>query len=78
MRLHYDPETDSLYIKLVDRPGADSDEIAPGVVADFDADGRLVGLDVEHASEVFDLTEVELNGVPARVLARAQTRAGSG
>lgn len=73
MRLHYDAETDSLYIKVAERPAADSDEILPGIVADLDADGRLVGLDVEHASQVFDLTEVELDGVPARVLAKAST-----
>jgi len=69
MKLHYDAETDSLYIELCATPGADADEIAPGVVADFDADGRLVGLDIEHTSKVMDLAEVEIDGLPTRVLA---------
>lgn len=71
MRLHYDAETDSLYIKVAERPAADSDEILPGIVADLDSEGRLVGLDVQHASLAFDLNEVELDGLPARLLAKA-------
>lgn len=43
MKLQYDPETDSLYIGLNDRPSADSREIAEGLVVDFDAEGRVVG-----------------------------------
>lgn len=69
MKLHYDAETDSLYIEFSGTPGANADEIAPGVVADLDATGRLVGLDVEHASELFDLSDFELDGLPARKLA---------
>jgi uncharacterized protein YuzE len=59
VKLHYEPETDSLYIKLAEGASEESEEIAPGVVADFDAGGNLVGLDVEHASQRFELHEVE-------------------
>jgi len=45
VRLHYYPETDSLYIGLSERHSADSREVASGVVLDFDAEGRLVGID---------------------------------
>lgn len=38
MKLHYYRETDSLY-DLPDRPSAESREVAPGVVLDFDASG---------------------------------------
>ena len=44
-------EADSLYIDLADRPSADSREVAPGVVLDFDENGHLVGIDIDHASE---------------------------
>ena len=50
MKFHYYAETDSLYIDLVERPSVDSREIKPGVVLDFDADGNLVGIDIDHAS----------------------------
>lgn len=41
MKFQYDPETDSLYIDLSEKPGVDSSEVAPGVVLDFDAAGHL-------------------------------------
>ena len=64
MKLHYYPETDSLYIDLLDRAAADSQEVADGVVLDLDADGVLVGIDVEHASERVDLSCVETAELP--------------
>ena len=54
MRLSYDPETDSLYIHLIEKPGVDSDEVANGVVLDFDDEGGIVGIDVQHASKHAD------------------------
>jgi uncharacterized protein YuzE len=41
MKLHYYPETDSLYVELKAGPGSETREVAPGVNADFDAEGRL-------------------------------------
>ena len=64
MKLNYYRETDSLYIELVPRPAADSREVIPGVVLDFDSDGNLVGIDVDHASKVADLTSVETATLP--------------
>jgi uncharacterized protein YuzE len=65
MKLHYDPETDSLYIDLNERPSADSREIADGLVVDFDADGRVVGIDIQHASQSMDLNTLETESLPA-------------
>jgi uncharacterized protein YuzE len=65
MKLHYDRETDSLYIDLNARPGADSREVQEGIVIDFDAEGRPVGIDIQHASEFLDLTTVETESLPA-------------
>lgn len=66
MRFHYYPETDSLYIELADSPSADSDEIRPGVVLDFDAIGNLVGIDIDHASKVVNLTRLEIEALPVQ------------
>lgn len=65
MKLHYYPETDSLYIELNERPGADSQEVADGVVLDVDAEGRPVGIDIDGASERIDLRTLELISLPA-------------
>jgi len=65
MKLHYYPDTDSLYIDLNARPSADSREIAEGLVVDFDSDGRVVGIDIQHASEIMDLKTLETEALPA-------------
>jgi uncharacterized protein YuzE len=64
MKLHYYRETDSLYIDLANRPSAESREVAPGVVLDFDAGGVLVGIDIDHASRRLDLSRVETVALP--------------
>lgn len=69
MKLHYYPETDSLYIDLNSRPSADSREIADGLVADFDAEGNVVGIDIDHASEKLDLNTLEAIALPPVITA---------
>ena len=64
MKLHYYPETDSLYIDLSEAVSADSREIADGVVLDFDADGKLVGIDIDNASSIVDLSRLEAEALP--------------
>jgi uncharacterized protein YuzE len=64
MKLHYYRETDSLYIDLVDRPSTESRNVAPGVILDFDADGVLVGIDIDHASQKLGLSRVETVALP--------------
>ncbi len=64
MKLHYYHETDSLYIDLANRPSAESRQVAPGVVLDFDAGGVLVGIDIDHASQKLDLSRVETIALP--------------
>ena len=64
MKLHYYADTDSLYIDLNSRPGMDSVEVADGVVVDFDKEGNIVGIDIEHASEKLDLRTIEAQDLP--------------
>ncbi len=65
MKLHYYPETDSLYIELRNRPGADVREIGDGIVVDVDMDGNPVGIDIDTASQRLDLSTLELIAFPA-------------
>lgn len=64
MKISYDKATDSLYIHLADRPSVDSDEVKDGVILDFDAQGALVGIDVQHASKRADMDELHLSKMP--------------
>jgi uncharacterized protein YuzE len=64
MKLHYHPETDSLYIELKSAPGAEAREIVAGLVVDLDANGEVVGFDIDHASRKLDLSKVETIALP--------------
>lgn len=56
MKARYYPETDSLYVDIRDVASVDSREIAPGVVADYDAAGNLVGIDIDNPVDVLSDT----------------------
>ena len=77
MKLHYYPETDSLYVEFHERPSVDTREIAVDVRLDLDADGRPVGLDIDHASRVLDLDTLETKGLPLQPAHLAPRHAGS-
>lgn len=64
MKLNYYPDTDSLYIDLSARPSVESREVSDGIVLDYDADGNLTGIDIDHASTKLDLNELILNKLP--------------
>ncbi|MGN6562809.1 MAG: DUF2283 domain-containing protein [Thermomicrobiales bacterium] len=64
MKLHYYPETDSLYIELNENPSSDSQEIAEGLVLDVDANGNPVGIDIDAASQRLDLATLETIALP--------------
>lgn len=52
MRVDYDRTTDILTISFSDAEIKDSDEVRPGVIADFGADGAVVGFEVLGASKI--------------------------
>jgi uncharacterized protein YuzE len=64
MKLHYYPDTDSLYIELKDAPGVETREIVDGLNVDIDAAGEVVGFDLDHASRRFDLSQLETIALP--------------
>jgi len=67
MRINYYDDTGSLYIDLSCRSSVDSIEVSPGVVLDYDAEGNLVGIDIDEASRKLDIRELILNRLPAEV-----------
>lgn len=71
MKINYYPETDSLYIDLSERPSAESKEISEGVVLDYDAEGNLVGIDIDNASKKVQLKELTLRKLPVDIHAAA-------
>ena len=67
MKLNYHPETDSLYIDLSEQPSAESREISEGIVLDYDAQGNLVGIDIDNASSKVQLKDLVLSKLPSKI-----------
>ena len=69
MKYFYDRKTDSLYLSFGDQSAyQDSLEAAPGVVLDFGDAGHLIGIDLERASHIIDVADLELHEEPSRNL----------
>ena len=60
MKLNYFADTDSLYIELAQHPSTESKEVSEGVVIDYDAQGNLVGIDIDNASAKVDMRILQL------------------
>ncbi len=71
MKIRYDAQVDALYIELRSlEPGmVDCRELTPDIAVDYGPDGKLVGLEILDASQVFgeDVRKVvvELAPVPS-------------
>ncbi len=77
MTFHYYPETDSLYIELSEKSSINSQEVAPGVVLDFDAEGYLVGIDLDHASKFANLSRLEAVSLPIQTFSVSGALSGA-
>lgn len=51
MKLTVDREADALYLDLNESPAADSEEISPGVILDYNAEGKVVGIEMLYLSK---------------------------
>jgi len=56
MKIKYDKETDTLTITLREARVKESDEVRPGVIADFGFDGGVVSFEILSASRVVEQT----------------------
>lgn len=67
MKVSYYPDTDSLYIDLSEEASAESREVSPGVVLDYDAAGALVGIDIDNASRKVRLERLVLSSMTSQI-----------
>ncbi|QFR31742.1 DUF2283 domain-containing protein [Ancylobacter sp. TS-1] len=51
MKLKYDPEANALYVRFSAGTVVDSEEVSPGVVLDYDAQGHILALELLQARE---------------------------
>jgi uncharacterized protein YuzE len=64
MIFQYYPDTDMLYIQLTTGVSTESEEVAPGIVLDFDERNQVIGIEIEDASTFIDLSRLELSALP--------------
>jgi len=64
MIFQYYSEIDMLYIKLSIGVSMESEEVAPGIVLDFDANNKVIGIEIEDASRLIDLSRLEVSALP--------------
>lgn len=64
MKLHYCPETDSLYVEFKTGPGVETREVSDGLNVALDAEGGVIGFDIGCASQRLDLSTLEAEGLP--------------
>jgi uncharacterized protein YuzE len=64
MTFEYFSDTDTLYIAFRPGPGADAAEVGPDVIFDYDAQGNVIGLTVEHASKRADISSFSVLRIP--------------
>jgi uncharacterized protein YuzE len=51
MKLTIDRDADALYLDLDEAPAAESEEISPGVIFDYNAAGKVVGIEMLYLSK---------------------------
>jgi len=57
MKLEFDPKADAAYFEISSAQVESTEEIEPGINADYDANGHLVGIEVLSVSKR-NLTEI--------------------
>jgi len=51
MRLHVDKEADALYLRLDDSKIIESEEVAPGVIFDYNEKDEVIGIEMLYLSK---------------------------
>jgi len=68
--LRYDKSVDALYIKLKEDRVAESDEVAPGIIVDYNDRGEVVGIEVlQFSKRDIDIKKLITEGIETLLLA---------
>ena len=68
MEIQYDPNSDMLYIGLQACPSTESEEVAPGIVLDYDKENNVVGIEISGGSKLADVSHLEVQGLATALL----------
>jgi len=59
MKIHFDEKADALYLRLDDSKVVESEEVQPNIVLDFNAQNRVVGIEILHVKEHVPLEDLK-------------------
>ncbi|MFZ5484356.1 MAG: DUF2283 domain-containing protein [Pseudomonadota bacterium] len=68
MNIAYLKDIDSLYIELSPENPTQAWEAHAGLILNLSADGRLVGIEIERASQQSDLRALRVGNFPGQVV----------
>jgi len=69
MILRYDRSVDALYIKLKEDRIVESDEVAPGIIIDYNDKGEIVGVEVlQFSKRSIDIKKLITEGIEALLI----------
>ena len=70
MKLTIDKEADALYLDLDETPAVESEEISPGVILDYNSEGKVTGIEMLYLSKrVPSSQQGQVGGEPQALLA---------
>ena len=64
MKLEYYADSDTLYIELSEGVSPVSGELAPDIVLDYGEHGQVIGIAIDHASNLTNLSQLAVLGFP--------------
>jgi uncharacterized protein YuzE len=67
VNLAYFKDKDSLYLELSPEDAAHAWEAQEGIVINLSADGRVIGIEIEHASQKADISLLRVGNFPGEV-----------
>jgi len=73
MKLKYFKETDTLYIELSQIASTESSQIAENIVLDYAKDGSVVGIEIENALHILDMSNFSLEFPTESFLTKQKT-----
>ncbi|MCX9083863.1 MAG: DUF2283 domain-containing protein [Candidatus Methanoperedens sp.] len=58
MRIKLDLESDVLYFRISENPIEESEEVSKGLIVDYDAGGKVVGLEILNVTDKFKMEDL--------------------
>ena len=62
MKIRYDPEIDAMYIKLIDAPYMESEEIEKDIIIDYSSEGKIIAIEIlnvkKHLETIKDFEKI--------------------